>query len=185
MALSLTVRRDSEGLSLKLLTDLTTRGLPASFWQTSWQSSELWAPLALPGFEGGRCPLEGSPSPPRGRRSLLHGGSSGSFGEPRGAPAAPAPLGWDGGLILMTMLWSALSWTCRSRTYCWGVGSRLPPAPRAGCPAQSPGASKESLGESKESPGGSKGPGGRFTREYFLRHAGPWLVEKPLRLGRG
>lgn len=63
IALSLTVRRGSEGLSLTLLTDFTTRGLPGSFWQTRRGSSALQVPLALPGLEGCRCPPGGSPSP--------------------------------------------------------------------------------------------------------------------------
>lgn len=62
-ALSLTVRRGSEGLSPTLLTDFTTRGLPGSFWQTRTGSSVPQVPLALPGLEGCRCPPGGSPSP--------------------------------------------------------------------------------------------------------------------------
>lgn len=79
--------------------------------------------------------------------------------------------GLDGGLILMTMFWSGLSCTCLSRMYSCGSGPWLLPALSGGCAAPSPGGSEE--------------PKGRFTREYFLRHAGPWFREKPLRLGRG
>lgn len=101
-ALSLTVRRGSEGLSLMLLTDFTTRGLPGSFWRTRMGSSAPQLPLTLPGFEGCCCPPGGSPSPSRGLWSL-QGGSPNSSKEPRGTPAALAEPGFEGGLILMTM----------------------------------------------------------------------------------
>lgn len=99
---SLTVRRGSGGLPFTLLTDLTTRGLPGSFWQTSRGSSPLHRSLTLPGLEGCSFPPGGSPSPSWGLWSLQGVPSHSS----KGCRWAPKPLvesGFGGGLILMTM----------------------------------------------------------------------------------